>query len=303
MAATSDGNVQYVFGLGSGAAATAVNVTGSNAVLPNRPMQDVTTDPLNPLLGYAAVGGFTANTPTTPGHVFQVTCTALCASFTWTDKSGNLPDIPANAVIANPLNPKQVFVGMDWGLYYTDDISVATPVWQRFEGLPHVMVWSLSTDRGFTTLAAYTRSRGAWAWPLPSAALGNADLEVVISPPAIAQPGTRIAYTVAVTNHGPDAANNVQLTSTTPAGLTFAGNSGDCTSAYPCTLGSLASGATRIVTTNLCVPHVYSGANPITLTASASSAAFDSVAANNGMNVNVPVLVDSVFVDGFEPCP
>jgi uncharacterized repeat protein (TIGR01451 family) len=303
MAATSDGNVQYVFGLGGAGAATAVDVTGSNAVLPNRPMQDVATDPVNPLHGYAAVGGFTANTPTTPGHVFQVTCTAQCASFTWVDKSGNLPDIPANAVIANPRNPNQVFVGMDWGLYYTDDISVATPVWQRFEGLPHVMVWSLSTDRGFTTLAAFTRSRGAWVWPLPAAPLGSADLEVSIAPPAFAEPGTRVAYTVTVTNHGPDTASNVQLTSPTPSGLTFAGNSGDCTSAYPCTLASLASGATQIITTSLCVPHGYAGANPIALSAAASSAAFDSVASNNGMSVNVGVLVDSVFVDGFETCP
>jgi hypothetical protein len=168
MAATNDGNVQYLFNLGGAGAATAVDVTGGNALLPNRPIQDVATDSANPLLGYAAVGGFSANTPTTPGHVFQVTCTALCASFNWIDKSGNLPDIPANAVIVNPHIPNQVFVGMDWGLYYTDDISAATPVWQRFEGLPHVMVWSLSIDRGFTTLAAYTRSRGAWVWPLPA---------------------------------------------------------------------------------------------------------------------------------------
>ncbi len=170
MAATNDGNVQYIFGLGGSGAATPVNVTGGNAVLPNRPMQDVATDPKNPLLGYAAVGGFTANTPATPGHVFQVTCSAQCASFSWVDKSGNLPDIPANAIMANPNIPNQVFVGMDWGLYYTDDISVVTPVWQRFEGLPHVMIWSLSIDRGFTTLAAFTRSRGAWAWPLPTVA-------------------------------------------------------------------------------------------------------------------------------------
>jgi uncharacterized repeat protein (TIGR01451 family) len=303
MAATNDGNVQYVFGLGTAAAATAVNVTGNNVLLPNRPMQDVTTDPLNPLLGYAAVGGFTANTPSTPGHVFQVTCTAACASFTWVDKSGNLPDIPANAIVANPRNPNQVFVGMDWGLYYTDDISVATPLWQRFEGLPHVMVWSLSTDRGFTTLAAFTRSRGAWVWPLPAAALGNADVAVTVTPPAIAEPGTRIAYTVSVTNNGPDTASSVHVTSPTPAGLTFAANSGDCTTAYPCTLASLASGATQIITTSLCVPHGYAGANPIALSAAASSAAFDSVAANNGMTATVPVLVDSVFVDGFEACP
>jgi hypothetical protein len=129
MAGTNDGNVQYVFGLGAAGAATAVNVTGGNAVLPNRPILDVATDPHNPLVGYAAVGGFAANTAATPGPVFRVTCTAQCASFTWADKSGNLPDIPANAVIVNPHNANQVFVGMDWGLYYTDDISAATPVW------------------------------------------------------------------------------------------------------------------------------------------------------------------------------
>ena len=66
--ATNDGNVQYVFGLGQAGAATAVNVTGANAVLPNRPIMDVATDPLDPLVGYAAVGGFTANTPATPGQ-------------------------------------------------------------------------------------------------------------------------------------------------------------------------------------------------------------------------------------------
>ena len=91
---TSDGNVQYGFGLGTGAAGTWVNVTGGNAVLPNRSIQDVTTDPANPLVGYAAVGGFNENTPGMDGHLFQVTCTANCAAFTWVNKTGNLPNIP-----------------------------------------------------------------------------------------------------------------------------------------------------------------------------------------------------------------
>jgi hypothetical protein len=81
-----------------------------------------------------------------------------------------------DSIIVNPNIPSQVFAGMDWGLYYTDNINANPPVWQRFEGLPHVMIWSLSIDRGFTTLAAYTRSRGAWAWPLPVPAGGDADL-------------------------------------------------------------------------------------------------------------------------------
>jgi hypothetical protein len=166
---TSDGNVWMGRGLGAGTANTAtwVDVTGSNATLPNRPIMDVVTHPTNPLTAYASIGGFDQNTPTTPGHVFQLECTSNCASFTWSNKTGNLPNIPANSIITNPHLPNQVYVGTDWGLYFTNDISVATPVWQRHEGLPHVMVWDMAIDRGFTALAVFTRSRGAWAWPLP----------------------------------------------------------------------------------------------------------------------------------------
>jgi hypothetical protein len=167
---TSDGNVWIGRGLGTGIAnsATWVNVTDSNVTLPNRPIMDVVTDPQNPLIGYASIGGFNQNTPSTPGHVFRIDCSSNCAAFTWSDKTGNLPNIPANSIASNPHRPQQVFVGTDWGLYFTDNIDTASPVWQRHEGLPHVMVWDLAIDRGFTTLAAFTRSRGAWAWPLPT---------------------------------------------------------------------------------------------------------------------------------------
>src|SRR5205807_3414397 len=173
---TNDGNVQIGFNLGTGTQAQGnwVNVTGSNAVLPNRPVLGITLDPsvsaANVPVGYAAVGGFNANTPTTPGHVFQVTCTANCASFTWADKTGNLPDIPVDSIIVNPKWSQQVFAGTDWGLYYTDNISAASPVWNRLhKGLPHAMIWDMQIDRGSTTLSVWTRSRGAYVWPLPSA--------------------------------------------------------------------------------------------------------------------------------------
>jgi len=168
---TNDGNVQYGFGLGTCTANTAtwVNVTGANRVLPNRPIQDVAISPQNALVGYAAVGGFNENTSKTPGHVFQLTCTTFCNTFTWVNKSGNLPNIPVNAVAVNPNAPKQVFAGTDWGLYYTDDITATTPVWNHFQnGLPNTMIWSFSIDRGATTLAVFTRSRGAWVIPLPA---------------------------------------------------------------------------------------------------------------------------------------
>jgi hypothetical protein len=172
IAGTNDGNVWFGFNMGQGIGNTAswVNVTGGNAVLPNRPVLDVATDPQDPLVGYAALGGFDQNTPTTPGRVYQVRCTADCASFQWRNITGNLPNIPANSVIANPLNRKQVFLGTDWGLFFTDNVDAANPVWVRFEaGLPNVMIWDMTIDRGFTTLALWTRSRGAYVIPLPAA--------------------------------------------------------------------------------------------------------------------------------------
>jgi hypothetical protein len=174
MVGTNDGNVQYGHGLATGGLAVWVDLTGGNTVLPNRPILDVAMDPTTTTapVGYAAVGGFNANTPTTRGHVFQVTCTADCATFVWANKSGNLPDIPVDSIIANPKFPQQVFAGTDWGVYYTNDITAVSPQWARFEnGLPHAMVWDMQIDRGNTTLSVWTRSRGAYVWPLPSAPL------------------------------------------------------------------------------------------------------------------------------------
>ncbi len=171
---TNDGNAWIGFNLGTGTQAQAnwVDVTGNNTVLPNRPVMGIALDPsvsaANLPVGYAAVGGFNANTPTTPGHIFQVTCTANCGSSTWADKTGDLPDIPVDSIIVNPNQPQQVFAGTDWGVYFTDDVSVASPTWQRFEnGLPHAMVWDMQIDRGSTTLSVWTRSRGAYAFALP----------------------------------------------------------------------------------------------------------------------------------------
>jgi hypothetical protein len=161
-------------GTGVEFSATWVNVTSNNLVLPNRPILDVAFDPTTTTapIGYAGVGGFNANTPVTPGHVFRVVCTANCASFTWSNKTGNLPDVPVDSIIANPKFPQQVFAGTDWGLYFTNDITAVSPTWYRFDsGLPHSMIWDMQIDRGNTTLSVWTRSRGAYAWPLPSAPL------------------------------------------------------------------------------------------------------------------------------------
>jgi len=197
--------------------------------------------------------------------------------------------------------PGQVFAGTDWGLYYTDNINANPPVWQRFEGLPHVMVWSLTIDRGFTTLAAFTRSRGAWAWPLPQPVGGSADLGTSISvQPRGARPGNEFSYTTTVSNSGPDAATNVQLTSPIPAGFSFKSNSGDCTTDFPCTFPTLAPGDSVEVTTSLCLPFDYAAAN-LTVASSATSSTNDGNPGNNDTTGLLGVILDG-FANGFD-CP
>ena len=213
IAGTNDGNVQIGFNLGTGVQAQAnwVDVTGGNAVLPNRPIQGIALDPSAPgpdtPIGYAAVGGFNNNTPSTPGHVFRVVCTKTstsCDGFTWTDKTGNLPDIPIDSIIVNPNFPSQVFAGSDFGLYYTDDVTANPPVWNRFNnGLPNVMIWDMSVDRGSTTLALWTRSRGAYAWPLPTGPENPLPTSVSVPPASGVYGGTTTLSAVLTSGGNP----------------------------------------------------------------------------------------------------
>ncbi len=84
-------------------------------------------------------------------------------------------------------------------------------------------------------------------------------------------PGNTASYTIVVSNTGPSDATSVVVSDTTPAGLSFVSNSGACTTAYPCNLGTIANGASRTITTTFQVPPDYAGANPISNTASVTS--------------------------------
>jgi uncharacterized repeat protein (TIGR01451 family) len=102
-----------------------------------------------------------------------------------------------------------------------------------------------------------------------------------------ATPGTAIAYTVTVTNHGPSPASAVALTdswSATVSGgvqlLSFATTQGQCAltgNRIDCQLGGLASGATATVTVTV-RPR---GTGSITDQAQVSAAEFDPDTANN----------------------
>ncbi len=98
-----------------------------------------------------------------------------------------------------------------------------------------------------------------------------ADLSVVKDGPATVSRGGTAVYTISVANAGPSDAVGVVLSDPTPGGLTFVAADAPCAGGFPCTLGTLAAGASLSLTATCSVPADYSGADPVVNTASVAS--------------------------------
>ncbi len=84
----------------------------------------------------------------------------------WSNKNGDLPDMPVRWAMFNPLNRSEVFLATEVGVWSTTDITAASPEWGATNGgLANVrtdMLQYRSTDR--TWLAA-THGRGLFTYP------------------------------------------------------------------------------------------------------------------------------------------
>jgi len=143
-----------------------------------------------------------------------------------------------------------------------------------------------SSDASDTVQANNSATATTTVTPPPSADLGITKS----TPTTNAAPGAAVAYTIVVTNHGPDTATSVTMTDTLPATLLFqsivspAGYS--CTTpavgttgTISCTGSSLANGATATFTLN--VISVSNANGSIANTASVSGTPSDPSSANN----------------------
>ena len=105
------------------------------------------------------------------------------------------------------------------------------------------------------------------------------DLAIAKTGPATAAVGSNVTFTITVTNNGPSIANGVIVSDPTPANLTFVSNSGDCTTAFPCSIGTIAPSTSKTITATYTVDG-GAGSN-VTNTASVSATTTDGVAGNN----------------------
>jgi hypothetical protein len=90
------------------------------------------------------------------GHVFR----SLNGGKTFSDRTGNLPDMAVNALVVDPKNSSQLFVATDRGVWRSKNSGGA---WAAFNnGLPSVIVGDLILHAATRKLRAGTRARGAW---------------------------------------------------------------------------------------------------------------------------------------------
>ena len=130
-----------------------VNMAG----LPNRYIAGVTVDPGNPAHAYAIFNGYSRRFVPGGGvgHVFET----FNGGQTWTDISGNLPDIASDALV---LSHHQLALATDGGVFTAREGEGAGTTWSRLgQGLPNAAVDDLTAGPDGYIYAA-THGRGIW---------------------------------------------------------------------------------------------------------------------------------------------
>jgi hypothetical protein len=131
---------------------------------PGRFISGIAVDPKNPYHAFVSFSGYSAYTPTTPGHVFDVTYDPASGMASWKDISYNLGDAPITGI---------AYDGQQGGLYIATDFGVSllqsgSTTWgPAAPGLPMVAVYSLTISSSGRVLYAATHGRGAWRLTLP----------------------------------------------------------------------------------------------------------------------------------------
>jgi hypothetical protein len=132
---------------------------------PQRFISGIAVDPRNPLHAFVSFSGYEAYTPTTLGHVFEVTYDPVSQKTSWVNRSANIGDQPVTGV-AYDASTHRVYAATDFGVIVRrPDTGKWVPV---AEGFPRTSVYAITLDAKSGLLYAATHGRGIWSIPLHS---------------------------------------------------------------------------------------------------------------------------------------
>jgi hypothetical protein len=117
---------------------------------PNRYPTDIHVNPNNSADVYVTFGGFGS------GHVYR----SSNAGITWVNISGNLPDVPHQCVVIDPLYTQNIYAGNDLGVYVTTNGGAQ---WFEYRnGMPFALVFDLSIVNPNRHIRATTHGNGIY---------------------------------------------------------------------------------------------------------------------------------------------
>jgi hypothetical protein len=151
----------------AGADASNVTFTRLDSLDPNSPgrfISSIYVDPRNPNHAWISYSGYSARTPSQPGHVFSVTYDPVAGTATWTSLDGSLGDIPVTALVRDDATG-DLYAANDFGVLR---LPRGSTTWQTAaRGLPNVEVPWLTISTSARVLYAATHGRGAYVLQLP----------------------------------------------------------------------------------------------------------------------------------------
>ena len=135
------------------------NWTDISEGLPNRWLTRVKTDPFDENKIYATLSGFRWDEPIS--NVYM----SPNLGQTWTNISGNLPEIPVNAIVLDPDVENRIFVGTDAGIYLTEN---AGENWHSItNGIPNVPITAMEFHHAIRTLFIGTYGVSSYKAEIP----------------------------------------------------------------------------------------------------------------------------------------
>lgn len=146
---------------------TRLDTLPSATADPGRFVSGIYVDPANPNHAWISYSGYNFNTPSQPGHVFEVTYNPATPDATWTslDNPGGtaFPDFPATDIVRD--SNGDLYVSNDFGVMVLQHGSTS---WATAgTGLPMVEVAGLTIVPSSRVLYAATHGRSAWKLTLP----------------------------------------------------------------------------------------------------------------------------------------
>ncbi len=128
-----------------------------SALSPSRFVSGIAVDPQNPGRAFISYSGFSAVTPDTPGHVFEVVFDGAQATFKRLDY--NLGDIPVNHLVRDDITG-DLYAATDFGVLV---LPAGAFSWEiAGNGLPTVLTPHMEIHPDKRILFAATHGMGAW---------------------------------------------------------------------------------------------------------------------------------------------